>query len=116
MLLDKVEVTFENNVNENGELIDEDIIGFIFSEQMLQAIQQDPKSGQAQTVALPRIGVLWDHQRSPAVSYHDPAELYWLGFEGDEPELDEDDEEITLVPERQVVDVKSASNAKRADA
>ena len=80
--------------------------GTIFSESFFPIQQPDG------TVILePRIGVMWDDVRSPAVNYYRPEELEWLRLEPamteteiveteDDDEQTEDDGENTLVDGR----------------
>ncbi|MCC7356228.1 MAG: hypothetical protein IT410_01260 [Candidatus Doudnabacteria bacterium] len=63
-------------------------------------IHQDDKGNTIQGV-VPRIGVLWEHSRVPALKYEVPEDLFYLNvvddFEDEEEEEDEDIEEDDVV-------------------
>lgn len=62
----------------------EEITGVIVSEHLLPYM-----TAEGDTKVLNRVGVCWEAQRNPAISYHDPSELSWLSV----PQLDSEDEE-----------------------
>ena len=61
----------------------DEITGVIVSEHLLPYM-----TAEGETKVLNRVGVCWEAQRSPAISYHDPSELSWLSV----PVLSEDEE------------------------
>lgn len=65
----------------------ESITGVIVSEHLLPYADST-----GATKVLNRVGVCWESQRTPAISYHDPAELQWLSIPGVADEDDEDEE------------------------
>lgn len=66
----------------------EAITGVIVSEHLLPYADST-----GATKVLNRVGVCWETQRTPAISYHDPAELQWLSIPGVADEDEGEDEE-----------------------
>lgn len=75
----------------------EQTVGIAISEHLLPFADPTAPNG-VKIQAL--IGVLWDSNRSPAPSYHEPTELIWLTVpgvtdeEGYEDDEDADDDDI----------------------
>ena len=90
-MTDKIIVTKADNVNEEGELIDSEAFGYLISEHMPQVTTLDAATGTIVTGVVPKVGVLWEHKRTPSPSYEDPETLHWLEIETDA----DDDDEIT---------------------
>jgi len=75
----------------------DEAIGFIFSEHLI------PTNKGGVIDMIPKIGVCWADERSPAITYHDPSDLEWIDAgtgaieayfgEGDDEEDDEEDAE-----------------------
>ena len=105
-------VTWKTNVkefkNDDGEkdflLIDEEVFGHIVSVHMAQMTSivempiPDSTTGElapvVQVAVVPKIGVLWDNERSPAPAYTDPEKLYWFPNVGDDEEEEEEVETL----------------------
>lgn len=121
MDLKKVKVTWKENVIENDddgtfELIDEDIFGYVVGEHLAQTVGLAELEGPngmkipvVQVEHLPKLTILWDNARCPAVTYEAPEKLYWYE---DEDELDVEEGEVVTGQEFQgddgeVIDVGS---------
>lgn len=74
-------VSKRDNVEETGVAISEHVL-----------VMQDPAKPNGETLKAV-IGVLWDDNRSPSPSYHDPNELVWITVPGVTDAEEEDDEE-----------------------
>jgi hypothetical protein len=81
-------VTRAENMNENLELIDEDAVGILISENMKDCIITTETGEQVPGVRV-YLGVLWENKRSPAIDYLFPEDLAWV----DVPGIQEADEE-----------------------
>jgi hypothetical protein len=90
---------------------DSNFIGFIYSEHLIPVTNE---SGSIEMRAT--IGVCWNNQRVPAISYHAPEELEWLEAqpivveelyteeeEEDSEDADEEDEDIDASDTKQVL-------------
>lgn len=84
-----VTVASKENENQQGTIVSEHL-NFIDHEETLP-------NGQTVVKKLPVavVGVCWHDEalRTPAISYHDPADLVWLEIGMPEEEDDEDEEE-----------------------
>jgi hypothetical protein len=78
---------------------DQNFLGFIYSEHLIPVTNEN---GTIEMKAI--IGVCWNNQRVPAISYHSPEELEWLEAQPivveelyyDEEDEEEEEEEDTL--------------------
>jgi len=86
------EVTLAENVLPTGDLKDETLWGLAVSEHIIPITNFNEETKQLETKVVQRIGVKWNHSRVPAVSYHDPNELFCLEIYPDEDEDDEGDD------------------------
>lgn len=80
-------------------LNDKNYVGFVFSEHLIPITKEDGTMDMK-----PVIGICWDNQRTPAVSYHSPEELEWLEAQPvviEELTEYEDEEEDGVAQERE---------------
>ena len=78
---------------ESGEKITTGETGVVVSEHLVPVPDQSSGTGMRFQAML---GVCWENNRSPAVSYHSPEELEWLSIpaveDNDEDEAEDEDE------------------------
>lgn len=91
-LLKPLVVTLPNNIDSNGELIDETLIGETVMGWVEPVVTQNEESGEQSIQHLPKFAVVWLGQpNTPATSVYFNHELTVLGL-ADTFEADEEDD------------------------